>query len=171
MSQRIYRPRRLEERAIVARFQAALECCGSTAAFRFVRDRRGTAAVEFAFVLVMLLTILFGIIAFGFQFAIRVALSYAVTEGGHAAEAGLSSSERQSLASTGVSNVLNSFSPLIDPSEAVVSVSSEGMTSDGEEIVVSVSYTDTRFDIFPFLPSFNKTAVVQTAFFVADPSG
>ncbi|HVW74250.1 MAG TPA: TadE/TadG family type IV pilus assembly protein [Rhizomicrobium sp.] len=135
------------------------------------RDERGTVAIEFAFVLVVFLSILFGIVAFGFQFAARVALSYAVAEGGRAAEVGLSSAERVSLANSAVSNVLTSFSPLLDPSKAIISVSSEGNTSNGEAILVSISYSDSRFNVFPFLPSLNQVSAVQTTFFVADPSG
>ena len=134
-------------------------------------DVRGTVAIEFAFVLVVFLSILFGIVAFGFQFAARVALSYAVAEGGRAAEVGLSSAERVSLANSAVSNVLTSFSPLIDPSKASISVSSGGSTSNGEAILVSITYSDSRFNVFPFLPSLNRASAVQTTFFVADPSG
>ena len=137
---------------------------------RLLRDQRGTVAIEFAYVLVAFLTILFGIIAFGFQFAARVALSYAVAEGGRAAEVGLSSSERQSLANTAVANVLNSFSPLIDPSKARINVASQGTTPNGEAILVSISYSDNRFNVFPFVPNLNAASAVQTTFFVADPS-
>ena len=136
-----------------------------------LRDARGTVAIEFAFVLVVFLSILFGIVAFGFQFAARVALSYAVAEGGRAAEVGLSSAERVSLANSAISNVLTSFAPLIDPSKANISVSSEGNTANGEAILVSISYSDSRFNVFPFLPSLNRASAVQTTFFVADPSG
>jgi Flp pilus assembly protein TadG len=138
---------------------------------RSLGDERGTVAIEFAFVLVVFLSILFGIVDFGFKFAARVALSYAVAEGGRAAEVGLSSAERVSLANSAVSNVLTSFAPLIDPSKANISVSSEGSTANGEAILVSVSYSDGRFNVFPFLPSLNRASAVQTTFFVADPSG
>ncbi len=137
----------------------------------FVRARRGTVAVEFAFVLVVFLSLLFAIVAFGFQFAARIALSYAVAEGGRGAVAGLSSIERQNLAKSAIANVLTSFSPLIDPTKATVSVSSGGTTSNGEAIQVAISYSDGRFNIFPFLPSLNAATSVQTIFYVADPSG
>ena len=136
----------------------------------FPGDERGTAAIEFAIVLVFLLSVLFGIIAFGFQFATHIALSYAVSEGGRAAVAGLTSDERQELASDAVNRVLTSFSPLIDPTEATVEVSSEGETSEGEAILVAVTYSDDRFDVFPFVPTLNGSTQVQTIFFVADPS-
>jgi Flp pilus assembly protein TadG len=135
-----------------------------------LRDERGTVAIEFAFVLVLFLSILFGIIAFGFQFAARIALSYAVAEGGRAAVAGLTSAEREQRADDAVNRVLTSFSPLIDPSLATVDVTSEGQTPEGEAVLISISYNDSRFNIFPFLPSLNATRAVETTFMVADPS-
>ena len=133
-------------------------------------DERGTVAIEFALVLVVFLSILFGIMAFGFQFAARIALSYAVAEGGRSAVAGLTSQERQQLASDAVNRVLTSFSPLLDPTLATTTVSSEGTTADGEEIEISITYNDSRFNIFPFLPALNADRAVQTTFLVADPS-
>jgi len=50
-------------------------------------------------------------------------------------------------------------------------VSSGGTTSNGEAIQVAISYSDNRFNIFPFLPSLNAATSVQTIFYVADPSG
>ena len=137
---------------------------------RLLRDERGTVAIEFAFVLVIFLSILFGIIAFGFQFAARIALAYAVAEGGRSAVAGLTSQERQQLASDAVTRGLTSFAPLVDPSDATTTVSSEGQTADGEAILVSITYNDNRFNIFPFLPALNANRAVQTTFLVADPS-
>lgn len=133
-------------------------------------DKRGTVAIEFALALVVFLPILFGIMAFGFQFAARIALSYAVAEGGRSAVAGLSSLERQQRASDAITRVLTSFSPLLDPSKATVTVSSEGQTPEGEVIDVAVTYSDSRFNIFPFLPALNADRAVQTSFLVADPS-
>jgi Flp pilus assembly protein TadG len=134
-------------------------------------DEKGTVAIEFAFVLVVFLVLLFGIVAFGFQFAARIALSYAVAEGGRSAVAGLSSAERQSRAETAVTRVLDSFAPLIDPTKAQISVTSEGETSDGEAILIAVTYNDDRFNVFPFMPNINATRAVETTFLVADPSG
>lgn len=133
-------------------------------------DKRGTVAIEFALVLVVFLPILFGIMAFGFQFAARIALSYAVAEGGRSAVAGLSSLERQQRASDAITRVLTSFSPLLDPSKAIITVSSEGQTPEGEVIDVAVTYSDSRFNVFPFLPALNTNRAVQTSFLVADPS-
>jgi Flp pilus assembly protein TadG len=140
-------------------------------ALHLCRDERGTVAIEFAFVLVLFLSILFGIMAFGFQFAARIALSYAVAEGGRSAVAGLTSAERQTRASDAVTRVLTSFSPLLDPTKATITVSSEGQTADGEVIDIKVAYNDSRFNIFPFLPALNTNRAVETSFLVSDPSG
>ena len=140
-------------------------------ALRLACDQSGMAAVEFALVLVLFLSILFGIFAFGFQFAARIALSYAVAEGGRSAVAGLTSAERQSRATDAINRVLTSFSPLIDPDRATVSVSSQGQTPQGEAIEIDIDYQDDRFNVFPFLPALNAAGSVTTVFLVADPSG
>jgi Flp pilus assembly protein TadG len=138
---------------------------------RLWRARRGTVAVEFAFVLIVFLSVLFGIMAFGFQFAAHIALSYAAAEGGRSAVAGLSSTERQSRASAAITHVLTTLSPLIDPAKATITVTSGGVTTEGEAIDISISYSDSRFNVFPFLPALSTDQEVQTVFFVADPSG
>ena len=135
------------------------------------RDQSGTAAVEFAFVLMLLLSIFFGIVAFGFQFAARIALSYAVAEGGRSSVAGLTSAERQAKAVTAINRVLTSYSPLIDPTKAIVAATSQGQTPQGEAIELKIDYTDARFNLFPFLPVLSATARVKTVFLVSDPSG
>ncbi len=135
-----------------------------------LRDARGTVAIEFAFVAVLLLSILFGIIAFGFQFASRIALSYAVAEGGRAAVSGLTSTERRTRADAAIDRVLASFSPLIDPDRATISVTSQGQTAQGEAIEIDIAYADDRFNVFPFLPLLNASSSVSTVFLVADPS-
>ncbi|RAV61130.1 pilus assembly protein [Aerococcus urinae] len=138
---------------------------------RLVSDERGTVAIEFALVAGLFLMLLFGIVAFGFQYATRIALSYAVAEGGRAAVAGLSDTERQSLATTAISYALNAYSPLVDPNKATVSVTSVGTSSNGEMVKVSISYSDTRFNVLPFVPNLSSLPPVSTTFIVADPSG
>jgi Flp pilus assembly protein TadG len=114
---------------------------------------------------------LFGIVAFGLQFATRIALSYAVTEGGRAAVAGLSDTERESLATSAIGYALNAYSPLVDPDKATVSVTPVGATSNGEMLEISISYSDTRFANLPFVPDLSNLPPVSTTFIVADPSG
>ncbi len=138
----------------------------------FAADAGGTVAIEFAFVLVLFLSILFGIIAFGFQFATRIALSYAVAEGGRAAVVELNPQARQSRAQQTVLAVIQNFAPLLDSARATVTVSPPASVPQlGNEIVISVTYADNRFNVFPFLPALGANSAVQSTFFAADPSG
>jgi Flp pilus assembly protein TadG len=136
-----------------------------------VRDRRGAAAIEFALVLVVFLTLLFGVIAFGFRLATRIALSYAVAEGGRAAVAALSPAERSALADAAVTRVLTSFSPLLDPAKAAISVTDQGPAAEGEAIRIAITYQDARFAVFPFLPQLAAIQTVQAVYLATDPLG
>ncbi len=137
---------------------------------RFPDDDRGTTAVEFAIVMPLLFAVMFGQIGFGVQFATRIALTYAATEGGRAAVAGLDDSERQSLAETAIANTLSALSPLVDSSKAAVTVDLSQESSD-EKITISIAYSDDRFATLPFLPDFTSLNPVTVAYYVTDPSG
>jgi Flp pilus assembly protein TadG len=136
----------------------------------FPGDDRATTAIEFAIVAPLLFAIMFGIIGFGVQFATRIALTYAATEGGRAGVAGLTDTERQSLARTAIANTLAALSPLVDASKATVSVDLSQEATD-EEISISIAYNDTRFAKLPFLPSFTSLNPITVDYYVTDPSG
>ncbi len=134
---------------------------GAPALRRSLRDDdRGSVAIEFAFVGAVFLVILFGIVSYGFQFATRIALSYAVTEGGRAAVGGLDSAQRQLYATNAINNTLNAYSPLI-----------EGTSANGDTLKIGIDYTDTRFTLLPFISAPDETMRVETIFVVTDPSG
>jgi Flp pilus assembly protein TadG len=133
------------------------------------RDQCATTAIEFAIIAPLLFAILFGIIGFGVQYATRIALTYAATEGGRAAVVGLSDQERTSLAKTAIANTLNALSPLVDPSKSSVSVDFTEEVS-GERIAVTISYNDTRFAELPYLPNLGNLNPVTVDFYVTDPS-
>lgn len=137
---------------------------------RFSRDARGTVAIEFAFVAAIFLTILFGIMSYGFQFATRIALSYAVTEGGRAAVAGLGAAEREEFATAAMERALDAYAPLVDPSLAQLTFA-QGISSAGETLEIGIDYTDARFSFLPFITPPAETIRVETTFVVADPSG
>ncbi len=144
---------------------------GAPAPRRTLReDDRGSVAIEFAFVGAVFLVILFGIVSYGFQFATRIALSYAVTEGGRAAVGGLDSAQRQLYATNAINNTLNAYSPLIDPSQASPTFL-EGTSANGDTLKIGIDYTDTRFTLLPFIPAPDETMRVETTFVVTDPSG
>jgi Flp pilus assembly protein TadG len=137
---------------------------------RFRPDRDGTVSIEFAILVPVFLAILFGIIVFGIQYATRIALTYAASEGGRAAVAGLSDDERKLLANAAISDALTALSPLVDPAKATVSVDLSDESS-GEEVTISIAYNDVRFAALPFVPQLGNLAPVTVSYFVTDPSG
>ena len=132
------------------------------------RDQKGSVAIEFAFVSIVFFAVLFGIITFGFEFGTRIALSYAVAEGGRAAMAGLNTTERESLATTAINDALNAYSPLVDPAKATISFDTSG-TNDSV-MKIAIAYSDDRFSSMPFVPSLGSLPPVETTFIVSDPS-
>jgi Flp pilus assembly protein TadG len=131
---------------------------------------RGTVSIEFALLSFVFFAILFGILAYGLQFSTRIALTYAASEGGRAALAGLDDAERESLATAAVRNALQSLWPLVDPDRATITVETEA-AEEGNEILVSIDYTDDRFITFPFIPPLTGAGPVAVSYFLADPSG
>ena len=116
------------------------------------------------------LTILFGIMSYGFQFATRIALSYAVTEGGRAAVAGLDDAEREEYATAAMVRALDAYSPLVDPALAQLTFA-QGVSSAGDTLEIGIDYSDARFSFLPFIAAPAETIRVETTFVVADPSG
>jgi Flp pilus assembly protein TadG len=137
---------------------------------RFRGDTGGTVSIEFAILVPVFLAILFGIIVFGVQYATRIALTYAASEGGRAAVAGLSDDERKLLANAAITDALTALSPLVDPAKATVSVDLSDESS-GEEVTISIAYNDVRFAALPFVPQLGNLAPVTVSYFVTDPSG
>jgi Flp pilus assembly protein TadG len=135
----------------------------------FRRSVAATTAVEFGIVAPLLFAILFGMIGFGTQFATRIALTYAASEGGRAAVSGLSDTERESLALSAINNTLTALSPLVEVGNAVVSFDTSQESTD-EKIAITIAYTDTRFANLPFLPNMTALAPITVDYYVTDPS-
>lgn len=142
---------------------------GAPALSSFGHDARGSVAIEFAFVAAVFLAILFGIMTYGFQFATRIALSYAVAEGGRAAVAGLDPTQRQAEAEERIGQVLEAYRPLVDPDSAPRTYVEE-QTEFGLALRITIDYTDTRFTRLPFIPAPDGTMRVTTTYIVSDPS-
>jgi Flp pilus assembly protein TadG len=96
----------------------------------------GAVAVEFALVATLLLMLVMGIVSFGLQFGARIVAEQAASEGARAAAAGLSASERQSLASAAANNLLNSYGGIA--SVNTVSVSDVGTPVTDVQVQVTV---------------------------------
>lgn len=78
----------------------------SYARLRCRRADRGAAAVEFALVVPLFLLIVFGIIDYGYMLSFRQSISQAASEAARAAAIAPSTSNRQAIAYSSVSDVM-----------------------------------------------------------------
>jgi hypothetical protein len=84
--------------------------------------------------------------------------------------AGLSDPERQALALAAVQRTLQSLSPLVSADKADIDVAFAS-EADGEDVTVSIAYSDNRFARLPFVPSMSDLAPVTVRYRVTDPAG
>ena len=97
-------------------------------------DVQGTAAIEMAIALPILLALIMGIISYGDWFLTAHTVQQAANDAARAAIAGLTSDERRDLASNNVKTMLARGGAL-DPAKATTS-----LTDDGATLAVQVSY-------------------------------
>jgi Flp pilus assembly protein TadG len=122
----------------------------------------GASAVEFALVLPAFMAIIFGIVMFGSYLAVVHGVQQLAAEAARSSVAGLSESERSSLANNYITSNVGSY-PLITPSRLVVNAATS--QSDANVFVVTVSYDASGMFIYS-LPSFvpsPPTSVVRSA--------
>jgi Flp pilus assembly protein TadG len=129
---------------------------------RLFRCRRGATAVEFAMLLPLFLTLVFGIVVFGSYLAVVHGVQQLAAEAARSSVAGLSDSERSSIASSYVSANVGTY-PLITPSKISVNAATSG--SDPNVFVVTVSYNAAGMFIYslPFVPAPSSTIVRSAA--------
>ena len=128
---------------------------------RFISCRRGASAVEFAMLLPVFLTMVFGIVVFGSYLAVVHGLQQLAAEAARSSIAGMSATERASLATSYVSANVGTY-PLIAPNN--VSVNAAASVSNPNVFVVTVSYNAAGMFLFslPFVPS-PPTTIVRSA--------
>jgi Flp pilus assembly protein TadG len=128
---------------------------------RFLSCRRGASAVEFAMLLPVFLTMVFGIVVFGSYLAVVHGLQQLAAEAARSSIAGMSATERASLASSYVSANVGTY-PLIAASN--VSVNAAASASNPNVFVVTVSYNAAGMFLFslPFVPT-PPTTIVRSA--------
>ena len=129
---------------------------------RLFRCRRGATAVEFAMLLPLFLTLVFGIVVFGSYLTMVHGVQQLAAEAARSSVAGLSDSERSSIASNYVSANVGTY-PLITPSKISVNAATSG--SDPNVFVVTVSYNAAGMFIYslPFVPTPSSTIVRSAA--------
>jgi Flp pilus assembly protein TadG len=116
--------------------------------------------VEFAFIAPILILLVLGIIAFGFQFAANIAATQAASEGARAAAAGLSNAERQTLARNAALAVLTSYGGLTAPPRGTVPV--PVVNAQTVTVTVNVDLTGFGINALPFLSALLPTTTTAT---------
>ncbi|WP_092150132.1 TadE/TadG family type IV pilus assembly protein [Bradyrhizobium sp. NFR13] len=113
--------------------------------------RRGASAVEFAMLLPVFLSIVFGIVVFGSYFAVVHGVQQLAAEAARSSVAGLTETERGSIASTYVTSNAATY-PLINASK--LSVNAATSSSNANVFVVTVNYDASTMFIYslPFVP-------------------
>lgn len=117
---------------------------------KFRHSKGGASAVEFAMILPSFLLIVFGIVMFGSYLAVVHGVQQLAAEAARSSVAGLTETERNSLANAYVSGNVNSY-PLIAANQLTVSAATSG--SDANVFVVTVNYNASNMFIYS-LPSF-----------------
>jgi Flp pilus assembly protein TadG len=129
---------------------------------RFLSCRRGATAVEFAMLLPVFLTLVFGIVVFGSYLAVIHGVQQLAAEAARSSIAGMSDSERSSIATSYVTANVGTY-PLITANRVSVNAATSG--SDPNVFVVTVSYNAAGMFIYslPFVPAPSSTIVRSAA--------
>jgi Flp pilus assembly protein TadG len=114
------------------------------------RSKRGASAVEFAIIAPLFLTVVFGIIIYGSYLTVVHGLDQLAAEAARASVAGLSDSERSSLAQGYVTSTAATY-PLIAP--AHLTINAAAAPANANVFVVTLNYDASRMFIYS-LPGF-----------------
>ena len=128
---------------------------------RFLQCRRAASAVEFALLVPLFLTLVFGIVIFGAYLAMVHDVQQLAAEAARSSVAGLSDSERNSLATGYVSANAPTY-PLL--TAAKLTVNAAPSANDANVYVVTVNYDASGSFIYalPFVPA-PSPAIVRSA--------
>jgi Flp pilus assembly protein TadG len=126
----------------------------------FARCGRGASAVEFAMLLPLFLVLVFGIVVFGAYLTMVHSVQQLAAEAARSSVAGLSETERVSIAENYVTANAGSY-PLLQPSHLTVNAA----TSGSDVFVVTVNYdaSDSFIYTLPFVPAPTSTIVRSAA--------
>ncbi|MEW6450245.1 MAG: TadE/TadG family type IV pilus assembly protein [Pseudomonadota bacterium] len=117
---------------------------------RWLRCRKAASAVEFAFIFPLFLAVLFGIITFGAYLVVVHSVQQIAAEAARAAIAGLSDSERATLAQSNINANVGSYPLLSSTRLTLTSAATDPSTS---VFAVTLQYDGSDMFIFQ-LPSF-----------------
>jgi Flp pilus assembly protein TadG len=130
--------------------------------YRFVRCKRAASAVEFALLLPLFLAFVFGMVVFGAYLAMVHDVQQLAAEAARSSVAGLTDSERNSIATSYVTSNAGTYPLLI---AAKLSVNAAPSTNDANVYVVTVNYDASGSFIYnlPFVPAPSSTIVRSAA--------
>ena len=129
---------------------------------KFRTANGGASAVEFAMILPSFLMIVFGIVMFGSYLAVVHGVQQLAAEAARSSVAGLSETERSTLANAYITGNVNSY-PLITANRVTVNAATS--PSDSNVFLVTVNYDASNMFIYS-LPSFvpaPPSTIVRTA--------
>jgi Flp pilus assembly protein TadG len=122
--------------------------------YRRSRDERGSAVVEFAIASMLLLTLLFGIISYGYALSFKQGLTQAAAEG--ARKAAVATSNHQTEAATAVAKAVSAFNKTCGSGGLTCTYSmtaaDTGCAADNICMRVRVSYDNNNFPLMPKFP-------------------
>jgi Flp pilus assembly protein TadG len=125
---------------------------------RFSSSISGATAVEFAMLLPVYLTVLFGIVVFGSYLAVIHGVQQLAAESARVSVSGMTETERSTLAKNYVTANATTY-PLIDPTKLTVTAATpSGSTTT---FVVTVNYNAAGMFLFtlPFVPTPASTII------------
>jgi Flp pilus assembly protein TadG len=114
---------------------------------RWLRDRSGAAAIEFAIVGPLFFMVLLGVLIFAIYFGTVHSVQQIAAEAARATVQGLTESERNEIAQNHVKNIIGQY-PLLDPN--YVTVQAATSPNDANLFNVSISYDASRSIVFAF---------------------
>lgn len=113
-------------------------------------NRDGTSSVEFAILTPLFLLFLFGMVAYGIYFGASHSIQQIAADAARTAVAGLSPSERRTLASDYIARNAGDY-PFVDPHK--LSLTIRDSPSDADEFSVSIRYDARDLPIWSLLDS------------------
>lgn len=134
-----------------------------TRSLRLPQCERGSAAIEFALIVPVLLLFVIGGLCYGVYFSVANTVQQIAADTARATVAGLSDDERAALATQHASQVGKSFA-LIDPTRLTVVTKTSTASADLYEVVVT--YDASRLAIWAFkgiVPLPSQTVVRSAA--------
>ncbi len=124
---------------------------------RLIADDKGTSAIEFALIVPVFLTFVFGILAYGVYFGAMHSVQQLAADAARASVGGMTNTERAALAQAFVTNAASRYAFIVP---AKIQTTAQAMQGDPNSFEVSVRYDSSELPILrfaTFIPVPDKT--------------